>query len=642
MLDSYTIRKIVPRLALAVIGVNLSIYLCLAAVDVTNIIGGGLGDLIRTPFVDSGSFGSIGIEKNALNGIVGAVGAGLMAAIVTAVVALGLTASFIIVGLGMLLLASAVVVLVAIAVLATLVLRYGAIIFLSIVSPIAIACLVLPGTEKYFKTWWDFYLKTLIVYPIIAAIFAISDVLGAIFLSTQASVNNLSSLVSIFVVLAAMYAPLFMIPFSFKMAGGFLGNFYDFLNTQGVNRVREKLNKWKEDPESWYAQNKQRLHDQRYEKGFTAKQIASGTIAGGRSFMRGQGFRAAYGGKSRALGAQKILAAAKQAQEREIMATIQGDDDIGEALYAGGSRQEIANALMKANSTRFGDINDPSKHTAEQLREREEAIALVQNAQGMMGNSVRKFVAGHEIASSTTGFNKAGGVELFQKAQGVGDSEMLRMRSMIDMKGEQKKLNRLDSGGYSTSKALNLRKEYAAGTGDFAGLNQAQRDTLLEEKLLDSAIEKNSPSALATMDHNGMKRVSQRIGHRLNQARMIEDPEERAKAIELETAHLAALRDALNYASNENRTDLVDDVYSTSVEGMSIQVKKRDELGNVMKDAEGNEIMETRAPNVRELVQLMDSGKGLFSTYDDAHRGYGSSELDERHRMDDIMRPPGG
>ena len=55
-LDAYAVRKAVPRILIAVIGINLSIYLCLAAVDITNVIGRGIAGLITTPFVKGGNY----------------------------------------------------------------------------------------------------------------------------------------------------------------------------------------------------------------------------------------------------------------------------------------------------------------------------------------------------------------------------------------------------------------------------------------------------------------------------------------------------------------------------------------------------------------------------------------------------------
>lgn len=660
MLDAYTIRKIVPRLVFAVIGVNLSIYLCIAAVDITNVIGHGLGDLLRAPFVQSGSFSNLSIDGSALNGIVGAVGAGVMGAIVAVVIHLGLASDFIVVALGMLLLAAVVVLLVAIAILATLVIRYGALLFLSIVSPVAIACTVLPGTEKYFRQWWDMFLKTLIVFPIIAAIFAISDILGALLLSTQSSVNGVNGLISVFVVIAAMYAPLFMIPFSFKMAGGFLGNVYNFMQERGVNPIRDRLNKWKEDPESWYAGNKRRLQQNRYDRGFTAKQATTGAIAGGRAFLGGEGragFNAAYGGAKRRIAAQKNLAAQKEAQEREAWAAVVGDNDVAKALQMGGSRQEIMANLQKLEPGRFGrpGENDPNKRRA-----LEEYTSLIQSLQGSMGRGLRDYAAGEEYAKGTTSF-KVGdrGVPiglLENTMQAEETSSVMGTRAYLGQKGAAKdQAHRLDIAGHSSSVGILKRQAWLAG--DIT-------DEEYEQWALDSSWKKNAPTAHANADHNGTPRMMEHLMETMQQADAMptdtpEQREARRASMEKTITDLNALLETTNYMPPENRDDYRN-LFRMAVEGEKMKMPVLDDEGNQVyeRDADDKVVMEeitdstgkkisrpkvkeeTRPLSVKELVTMMTTNPGKFKDVAASARLFGASEFDQRHRIDEAMRPP--
>lgn len=261
MFDAYNIRKIAPRMLLAVIGVNISIYLCIAAVDITNVIGGGLGALIRGPFEATGSFGDQSISfgdtgSDIAGGIVGGVGGGLL---VTLIGVLGGGAIGLV--LWLLLLLTLAAGLIALAIMATVVIRFGAIILLTLVSPVAIALLVLPGTEKYFRRWWEYFIKTLAVYPIIAAIFAVSDAMGAIFLKVQTESNALNDVVIVIVLIVVVYAPLFMIPFSFKLAGGFLGSIYDLANKNMYGRAKPHLDEFRKNSKTMKdAREKAKTH----------------------------------------------------------------------------------------------------------------------------------------------------------------------------------------------------------------------------------------------------------------------------------------------------------------------------------------------------------------------------------------------
>jgi hypothetical protein len=228
MLDAYALRKAAPRILFAIIGINLSIYLCLGAVDITNIVGRGLGQLLSAPFVNAGSY-DFGVgaglspvtEAAAITGGVGIfVGSGALAALL-GVGAFAAAAPVAVLFMAFLLILP--ILLLALAVLVTIVIRQILLIFLIIISPVAIACFVLPGTEKFFKQWWDTFLKTLMVYPIIALIFALSDVMGSLTFNAATASGGATGVVKILTGVLIIYAPLVLIPFAFKLAGGAIG-----------------------------------------------------------------------------------------------------------------------------------------------------------------------------------------------------------------------------------------------------------------------------------------------------------------------------------------------------------------------------------------------------------------------------------
>ncbi len=212
--DAYTIRKLAPRVLTGVILINISIYLCVAAIDITNVIGDGLAKLLIAPFdlkkfnLDTGST-TIG----ALLSLILTSFAGLYA-----VVAIG--ASF----FGIIALLILTIMLLSFAIMFTLVIRQTLLVLLTILAPVAIALWLLPSTEQYFKKWWDLFLKTLMVYPIIAALFAISGVMATIAFTGadpgDSGTGNVAGGFSIVTGVILSFAPLFLIPFAFKFAGG--------------------------------------------------------------------------------------------------------------------------------------------------------------------------------------------------------------------------------------------------------------------------------------------------------------------------------------------------------------------------------------------------------------------------------------
>lgn len=214
LVDAYTAKKVLPRLLAAAILINTSFYIVGFLVDVTNILGAGLIDLITKPFSVPGGF-SINLGA----GTATALGAGLSGAVVWGAISGSLLSflwAFVLLPAFLTMLAIIVVVL----------LRRALIIFLIVIAPIAFALFCLPNTAKYFKKWWDTLLETLMIYPIIAVLFALGKV-GALLINNTAGSNSLLEPVAGLLSLVALIVPLVLIPFAFRIAGGVLGKLHE-------------------------------------------------------------------------------------------------------------------------------------------------------------------------------------------------------------------------------------------------------------------------------------------------------------------------------------------------------------------------------------------------------------------------------
>jgi hypothetical protein len=230
IIQAYTAKKMLPRILLAVILINLSLYLVAALLDITNVIGAGLSNLITAPFSSSGAF-YIHLTGAASGlGLATFVGAGALG--IWAVV--GLAPVLIIMFLLFVLLPALFAML---AVLFTVVIRQGIIVFLVISSPVAFALYVLPNTEQYFKKWWHLLFTTLLVYPIIAVLFSLGNVLSVTLSDSSYRQNGVTATVSGLVAMVAIIMPLFLVPFAFKMAGGIMGSIYGGLSSLGKKAV---------------------------------------------------------------------------------------------------------------------------------------------------------------------------------------------------------------------------------------------------------------------------------------------------------------------------------------------------------------------------------------------------------------------
>lgn len=221
LIDAYTAKKMLPRILVAAILINLSIYIVAVLEDVTNVLGSGVYTIISEPFKQSGTF-FINITSASGN-LFGVAAVGGLLGVMAATGALwkvkGLADA-----LGFLALMVGLPTLMAIiGVVITIFFRDALLVLLLMVSPIAFALYCLPNTEQYFKKWWGLLFKTLMVYPIVMVIFAMCDV-GAVIVTSFVPAHEqwLGELLSI----VAVAAPLFLVPFAFKMSGGVIGSMH--------------------------------------------------------------------------------------------------------------------------------------------------------------------------------------------------------------------------------------------------------------------------------------------------------------------------------------------------------------------------------------------------------------------------------
>lgn len=210
MFSAYNIRKMLPKLVVAVIAIQLSWYLGKFVIDLSNDFGKGIADLMYAPFNP--------VDVSNIESSLGRLGGGALT--LGSLFSLGLltvgTISAINLGVfGLLLLALPVMLAVLVGYF-VLVLRQILIVLSMIFIPIAIAAWVLPGTERYWKLWKDNFIKLLMMYPMIMAMIAGGRIFGYI----GADQGGLQGLI---ILLMGFFAPLFILPKTFKWGGAALG-----------------------------------------------------------------------------------------------------------------------------------------------------------------------------------------------------------------------------------------------------------------------------------------------------------------------------------------------------------------------------------------------------------------------------------
>jgi hypothetical protein len=224
--DAYTVKKVVPRLFIAAIGISLSWWLLKYLAQFTNDLGLGIRGIIYYPFRN---MGDAGLAKP---------GGELVANIFAAGALWSL-------GLGGVLALVATAGLAALVAFIVLVIREIVIVFLILVAPLAIACYVLPNTERMYKLWWDSLSKGLLMFPIISGFIAVGRVFSVVAnsSSTGGGVGGAAhSALNSVIALMAFFLPYFALPFTFRLAGGALATIGGLANDRsrgGFDRLKK-------------------------------------------------------------------------------------------------------------------------------------------------------------------------------------------------------------------------------------------------------------------------------------------------------------------------------------------------------------------------------------------------------------------
>ncbi len=211
-IDNYGIKKMLPRIILVAVAINLSYFAMMVMIDVANIVGNGLHDIVTSL---APNFSAADIDfANAWSSLIAGIVGGTIAigtTVAVAAVAANDAGTFMLLAIPFV----AVAVLSLLAAVATLFLRNALVIVLAMIAPLAFAAYLLPNTEEWFKKWRKLFVSMLMLYPMAALLFG-----GAKFAAYVMIQSNqpLSILIAVFV----MVAPLGMLPWLAKSSGGIL------------------------------------------------------------------------------------------------------------------------------------------------------------------------------------------------------------------------------------------------------------------------------------------------------------------------------------------------------------------------------------------------------------------------------------
>lgn len=228
-IGNYGVKRMLPRIIIAAILVNISLIICQLAVDISNILGyslKGVFDGIQTQISADNQINTTGGAGNTGLEIAGQVIGWLALAGGAAMLIMSIT--------GPVILAAVLAVLMIVLMLFA---RTALIVILTIVAPLAFVAYLLPNTEKWFKKWYQLFFTLLLLFPLVAVVFGASALTASILNgigSTQGSDGWMIQVTA----LGVATIPFFMVPALLKSSLNGIGTIgaklSGFANKQGA------------------------------------------------------------------------------------------------------------------------------------------------------------------------------------------------------------------------------------------------------------------------------------------------------------------------------------------------------------------------------------------------------------------------
>jgi hypothetical protein len=223
---NYGVKKLLPRIVIAAILVNLSYFICQVAVDLSNILGYGLKSVFDSIAVTAKVPTSTDASANGFG----------IAAIIVAVIATATVAYFALSILIPILLGALIGVLM---VVLMLIARKAIIILLIVLSPLAFVAFLLPNTQPLFTRWRKAFMALLLLFPIISVVFGMSSLASQIVLGTGTTSGDSSQVILQIMSVGIASLPFFLVPVLLKGSlngiGAVGGKLTAFANKAGGN-----------------------------------------------------------------------------------------------------------------------------------------------------------------------------------------------------------------------------------------------------------------------------------------------------------------------------------------------------------------------------------------------------------------------
>lgn len=255
-INSYGLRKMLPRLVIAAVLVNLSFLISSLAIDISNFLGYALYSLFESIFATLGTFPNELNLSTVMGAILGGIPLAIGGVVWFAVAAGGSITSLVFLAFSFLI-GMAFSVLTAFIILAA---RQALIVIFTIISPLAFVAMILPSTEKWFTKWRSSFLTILMMFPIFAVLFGGAQVAGRAII-----IGSGGNALVVLLGFAVQIIPLALTPLIVKLSTGILGTIANMTNNKNKGPA-DRLKNWSNSRADYFK--KRALGEERRKLGF--------------------------------------------------------------------------------------------------------------------------------------------------------------------------------------------------------------------------------------------------------------------------------------------------------------------------------------------------------------------------------------
>lgn len=509
VIDAYTIHKVLPRILIAVIFITLSWPLLNFAITLTNDVGTGIRAIIYTPFE------SIGATCNGASCVRVNGGAATVGAIVG-------TATFLtlgLLGIASFMLTALLAVFVGFIVLF---LRQVVIQMLVIFAPLAIACYVLPGTQKAWGFWKDTFISMLIVFPIISAMIAMGRVFAVVMYNNRTGgVPTFVNEIGAFIV---YFLPYFLLPAAFRWAGGAMATIGGFVNDRhrgAFDRLKNfRKNQAQQNAHAMKTGNRFR-GDNMFANRFNAATRGISTIPSAQLGMNPSKWRSHFQAAG-SLGREEEL---KEFMENKAFTSMSGNDDYLQATMANmAARDKDGNILKDANgmAIKGGTTEEDWRRYLSAMgysgRDLEQGVATIRQAKRQTSNDVFSQAAVIANASTGTGWKDGGTTEMMESINGAfGADRHAAVNALAQMRSRASQSGRLDLAGSSFGQQAGAMNEMYEEQAETGGVSDTTKQRI-QHQLHGSVLETKGANDFARARGNAVKLLAPEMRYDLEQA----------------------------------------------------------------------------------------------------------------------------